>query len=314
MLIYMLNNLVMNLILMIMILISLAFLTLLERKMLGYLQIRKGPNKVSLMGILQPFSDAIKLFSKELFLIKNLNFMFFLLSPILSISLMLMMWSILPNFYILFYLNLNVLLFMCMLNMGVYPLMIMGWSSNSMYSMLGAMRSIAQTISYEVSLIFIIISSLMMIESFNFMNLFKYQFYMNFLFFMYPIMLMFLISIIAELNRTPFDLSEGESELVSGFNTEYMSGSFSLIFMAEYGMIMLMSFLFSMFYINNKNYYFLFYLKMLFIMILIILFRGSYPRMRYDMLMMLMWKSFLPVILNMLIYLYFMKWLIFIFF
>nr|YP_009130779.1 NADH dehydrogenase subunit 1 [Ibalia leucospoides]AIK21701.1 NADH dehydrogenase subunit 1 [Ibalia leucospoides] len=310
MLIYMLNNMIMNLILMIMILISLAFLTLLERKMLGYLQIRKGPNKVSLMGILQPFSDAIKLFSKELFLIKNLNYMFFLMSPILSISLMLIMWSILPNFYILFYLNLNVLLFMCILNMGIYPMMMMGWSSNSMYSMLGAIRSIAQTISYEVSLIFIIISSLMLTESFNLMNLFQYQYYINFLFYLYPIMLMFLISIIAELNRTPFDLSEGESELVSGFNTEYMSGSFSLIFMAEYGMIMLMSVLFSMFYINNKNYYFLFYLKILLIMILIILFRGSYPRMRYDMLMMLMWKSFLPMILNMLIYLYFMKWLI----
>nr|YP_010574524.1 NADH dehydrogenase subunit 1 [Andricus mairei]UZI00030.1 NADH dehydrogenase subunit 1 [Andricus mairei] len=303
------NSFIMNLLLILMILLSLAFLTLLERKILGYIQIRKGPNKVGIMGIIQPFSDAIKLFTKELFLIKNSNYMFYLLSPVLSMMLMLMMWLMIPNYFNLYYLNLNLLLLLCFLSMGVYMMMISGWSSNSMYSMLGAIRSIAQTISYEVSLILIILSNLLFIESFNLMNMINYQYYINFIMYMYPMMLMFLVSIIAELNRTPFDLAEGESELVSGFNTEYMSGGFALIFMAEYGMIILMSTLFVFFYLGNFSWKFLFFIKILMLMNIIIIFRGSYPRYRYDKLMMLIWKSFLPIILNLMMYLYLIKWI-----
>nr|UZI00056.1 NADH dehydrogenase subunit 1 [Andricus mairei]UZI00069.1 NADH dehydrogenase subunit 1 [Andricus mairei] len=303
------NSFIMNLLLILMILLSLAFLTLLERKILGYIQIRKGPNKVGIMGIIQPFSDAIKLFTKELFLIKNSNYMFYLLSPVLSMMLMLMMWLMIPNYFNLYYLNLNLLLLLCFLSMGVYMMMISGWSSNSMYSMLGAIRSIAQTISYEVSLILIILSNLLFIESFNLMNMINYQYYINFIMYMYPMMLMFLVSIIAELNRTPFDLAEGESELVSGFNTEYMSGGFALIFMAEYGMIILMSTLFVFFYLGNFSWKFLFFIKILMLMNIIIIFRGAYPRYRYDKLMMLIWKSFLPIILNLMMYLYLIKWI-----
>nr|UZI00043.1 NADH dehydrogenase subunit 1 [Andricus mairei]UZI00095.1 NADH dehydrogenase subunit 1 [Andricus mairei] len=303
------NSFIMNLLLILMILLSLAFLTLLERKILGYIQIRKGPNKVGIMGIIQPFSDAIKLFTKELFLIKNSNYMFYLLSPVLSMMLMLMMWLMTPNYFNLYYLNLNLLLLLCFLSMGVYMMMISGWSSNSMYSMLGAIRSIAQTISYEVSLILIILSNLLFIESFNLMNMINYQYYINFIMYMYPMMLMFLVSIIAELNRTPFDLAEGESELVSGFNTEYMSGGFALIFMAEYGMIILMSTLFVYFYLGNFSWKFLFFIKILMLMNIIIIFRGAYPRYRYDKLMMLIWKSFLPIILNLMMYLYLIKWI-----
>nr|UZT67447.1 NADH dehydrogenase subunit 1 [Prosaspicera validispina] len=305
--IYYINTFSINILMIISPLISLAFLTLLERKILSYIQIRKGPNKPSFMGLLQPFSDAIKLFSKELFLIKNLNFMFYLISPIMSMMIMLMLWLTLPFYYNLYYFDLNILMFLCFLSMGVYTMMMSGWSSNSMYSMLGSIRSIAQTISYEVSLILIIMTNLMLMESFNIMDLFKFQMNLNFLFYMYPIALMFLTSLVAELNRTPFDLAEGESELVSGFNTEYMSGGFALIFMAEYGMIMIMSSLFIMFFWSSMNFKFLFFFKSMMIMILIIIFRGSFPRYRYDKLMMLTWKSFLPIILNYLLYILMIK-------
>nr|AZL93064.1 NADH dehydrogenase subunit 1 [Alloxysta sp. ZJUH_2016001] len=304
---YYLNSFIINLLMIFMIMLSLAFLTLIERKLLGYIQDRKGPNKVNFMGMFQPFSDAIKLFSKEFIFIKNLNYMLYLLSPVFSMMIMLMMWMILPNLYNLYYINLNILLFLSFLSMGVYSLMMSGWSSNSIYSMLGSIRSIAQTISYEVSLILIMMINLMLIENFNLIKLFKYQSNLSFMLYLYPIMLMLLVSMIAELNRTPFDLAEGESELVSGFNTEYMSGGFALIFMSEYGMIILMSVLMVMFYMGNMI---IFYTKVLLIMTIIILFRGSFPRYRYDKLMNLIWKSFLPIILNFMIYIFFMKWLI----
>nr|UZT67489.1 NADH dehydrogenase subunit 1 [Ganaspini sp. ZJUH 20220007] len=304
-----LNILVMNLVMIIMVLISLAFLTLLERKLLGYIQIRKGPNKILIKGVFQPFSDAIKLLSKEFFFMKNLNYLFYFISPIMSMVLMLMMWLMFPKFYMLIYMDLSILIFLCFLSMGVYMMMMSGWSSSSIYSMLGSIRAIAQSVSYEVSLILIILSSMMLIESFNFMYLMKFQEYLYMMMYLYPIMLMFFISVIAELNRTPFDLAEGESELVSGFNTEYMSGGFVLIFMAEYGMIMLMSVLLVMVYMSMKINL-LFYMKSMFIMMVIILFRGSFPRIRYDKLMMLIWKSFLAVILNILIFIYTLKLLI----
>nr|AZL93262.1 NADH dehydrogenase subunit 1 [Gastraspis sp. ZJUH_2016016] len=301
------NFFVLNLVLLLMVLISLAFLTLLERKVLGYIQIRKGPNKILLKGVVQPFSDAIKLLSKEFFLIKNLNYLFYLFSPVLSMMLMLMMWMIMPKTNFLNYMDLGILLFLSFLSMGVYMMMMSGWSSNSMYSMLGSIRAVAQSVSYEVSLILIIVGNLLLVESFNFKSIMNFQEYIYMGMFMYPVMLMFFISLIAELNRTPFDLAEGESELVSGFNTEYMSGGFVLIFMAEYGMIMLMSMIFILFYMSSVNLSMLFYFKVMLIMVMIIIFRGSFPRIRYDKLMMLIWKSFLPVILNLLMYIYFIK-------
>nr|UZT67458.1 NADH dehydrogenase subunit 1 [Pujadella villari] len=304
---YYLNNLIINMLMIIGPLISLAFLTLLERKILGFTQLRKGPNKPSLKGLLQPFSDAIKLYSKELFLVKNLNYMFFLMSPILSLLIMLMLWIITPMYFNLFYLDLNITMFLSFLSLNVYTTMISGWSSNSSYSMLGSVRAISQTISYEVSLILIILVTLILTESFNMNKIMIYQTHMNFIFYLFPVSLMFFISMTAELNRTPFDLAEGESELVSGFNTEYMSGPFALIFMAEYGMIMIMSFMFTLFYWTSSNYKIMFFVKMIFMMNLIILLRSSMPRFRYDKLMMLTWKSFLPSILNLLIYFYFLK-------
>lgn len=291
----------------------LAFLTLLERKLLGYIQIRKGPNKVSFIGILQPFRDAIKLFSKELFLIKNSNYIFYLISPIFRIILILIIWLIIPNYFNLYYLNLNLLLFLCFLRLGVYIIIIRGWSSNSIYSILGAIRSIAQTISYEVRLILIILSNLLFIERFNLINLIKFQYYINFIIYLYPLILIFLIRLVAELNRTPFDLAEGESELVSGFNTEYIRGGFALIFISEYGIIILIRTIFVFFYLGNFLLKFLFFIKILIIINIIIIFRGTFPRYRYDKLIILIWKRFLPIIINFILYLYLIKWILIIY-
>nr|QLO81941.1 NADH dehydrogenase subunit 1 [Leptopilina syphax] len=306
---YLLEYLVSSLIIMIMVLIGVAFLTLLERKILGYVQIRKGPNKILFKGILQPISDALKLMSKELFLMKNLNYMIYFLSPCFSFMLMLMLWVIMPNFFNMSISEVSILLFICFLSLGVYMMMLSGWSSNSLYSMLGSIRAISQSISYEVSLILIILSSLFLIESFDMFKMASVQDKIWASIYMWGVMLMFLVSVVAELNRTPFDLAEGESELVSGFNTEYMAGGFVLIFLSEYGMIMLMSYLFMLFYfmVNINS------ISMggsVMVMILIILFRGSFPRIRYDKLMMLIWKSFLVVILNYLVFLNFIKWIL----
>uniref|UniRef100_A0AAU7BNI7 NADH-ubiquinone oxidoreductase chain 1 n=1 Tax=Leptopilina myrica (nomen nudum) TaxID=2964900 RepID=A0AAU7BNI7_9HYME len=304
----MLDWVVSNMVILIMVLIGVAFLTLLERKVLGYVQIRKGPNKILFKGVLQPISDALKLLSKEVFFIKNLNLMIYFLSPCLSFGLMLILWCVMPNYLNYSSSDLSSLLFICFLSLGVYMMMLSGWSSNSVYSMLGSIRAISQSISYEVSLILIIMSSLFLIESFDMFKMEEVQEKIWASMYMWGIMLMFLVSLVAELNRTPFDLAEGESELVSGFNTEYMAGGFVLIFLAEYGMIMLMSYLMVLFYF--MSFYEISFIMSVFVMILIILFRGSFPRVRYDKLMMLIWKSFLIVILNYLVFLNFMKWIV----
>nr|YP_009139753.1 NADH dehydrogenase subunit 1 [Biston suppressaria]AKG49723.1 NADH dehydrogenase subunit 1 [Biston suppressaria] len=284
------------------VLIGVAFLTLLERKVLGYIQIRKGPNKVGLIGILQPFSDAIKLFTKEQTFPINSNYFSYYFSPIISFMLSLMLWMLVPYYFNLISFNLGLLFFFCCTSLGVYTVMIAGWSSNSNYSLLGGLRSVAQTISYEVSLALILISAIIMVMDFNLINFGIYQNMVWFFFIMFPLSLTLLSSMMAETNRTPFDFAEGESELVSGFNVEYSSGGFALIFLAEYSSILFMSMLFVLIYLGGYEINFFFYLKLVFISFVFIWVRGTLPRYRYDKLMYLSWKSYLPVSLNFLLF------------
>nr|AUR43717.1 NADH dehydrogenase subunit 1 [Lasioderma serricorne] len=290
------------LILLISVLVGVAFLTLLERKILGYIQIRKGPNKVGFMGILQPFSDAIKLFSKEQTNPFMSNFNLYYFSPIMNLFLGLFIWLSFPFMGKFIMFNFNVLFFLACSSVMVYSIMISGWASNSNYSMLGGMRAVAQSISYEVSLVLILISFLIMISSFNLFQFMIYQSYMWFIFMFLPLSIMWIVSCLAETNRTPFDFAEGESELVSGFNIEYSSGGFALIFMAEYSSIIFMSFLCSMMFMGGDLLSFMFFLKISLMSFFWIWVRGTLPRYRYDKLMYMAWKIYLPVSLNMLIF------------
>nr|AXS65106.1 NADH dehydrogenase subunit 1 [Cerambycidae sp. 4 KM-2017] len=290
------------LILVILVLVGVAFLTLLERKVLGYIQIRKGPNKVGFIGLIQPFSDAIKLFTKEQNYPFKSNFNLFYISPVMNLFLALMLWMCLPFFTVSLSFDFSFLFFLSVSSLGVYSVMLAGWSSNSNYSLLGSLRAVAQTISYEVSLTLILLSFLFLISGFSIINLMKFQKYIWFLFIMLPLCLMWVVSSLAETNRTPFDFAEGESELVSGFNVEYSSGGFAMIFLAEYASILMMSFMCAMLFLGGDLNNFLFFLKVGFMSFLWLWVRGTLPRFRYDKLMYLAWKGFLPVSLNFLLF------------
>nr|YP_010354165.1 NADH dehydrogenase subunit 1 [Penicillifera lactea]UOG84824.1 NADH dehydrogenase subunit 1 [Penicillifera lactea] len=280
------------------VLIGVAFLTLLERKVLGYIQIRKGPNKVGMNGLLQPFSDAIKLFTKESTYPNFSNYFCYYFSPVFSFMLSLLLWMLIPYMFNMIFFNLGILFFFCLTSMGVYMVMIAGWSSNSNYALLGGLRSVAQTISYEVSMALILMSVILMIMGFNLLFMNMYQEIIWFFFLMLPLGLCLFSSLLAETNRTPFDFAEGESELVSGFNVEYSSGGFALIFLAEYSSILFMSMLFVIMYLGGYEMKLIFYLKLSLIAFLFIWVRGTLPRYRYDKLMYLAWKMYLPISLN----------------
>nr|YP_009256124.1 NADH dehydrogenase subunit 1 [Rediviva intermixta]AKS40067.1 NADH dehydrogenase subunit 1 [Rediviva intermixta] len=303
---YLYYNLLSFLFFIVLILISVAFLTLFERKLLGYIQNRYGPNKVGYMGILQPFSDMIKLLTKEFFLIKNINYIYYFFSPVLMMILSLILWYLYPFLYNFNYLNYSFVFLFMILSLSIYSVMMGGWASNSNYAMLGSIRSVAQSISYEVSLFLMMLVLMILIENYSFMFLIKFQCLNKFIMFLFPIYLMFFISMLIELNRTPFDLVEGESELVSGFNVEYFSSMFTLIFMAEYSNIIFMSFLITLFFFGFNCSLF-YYMNMMFHIILIIWIRGVLPRVRYDDLMYLCWKKFLSVTLIYLMFIFTLK-------
>nr|APT41569.1 NADH dehydrogenase subunit 1 [Micropygomyia chassigneti] len=284
-----------SILLIICVMIGVAFLTLLERKVLGYIQIRKGPNKLGYMGILQPFSDAVKLFTKEQTYPMMSNYLMYYLSPVFSLFLALLVWMCIPYWIKIYSFNLGIIFFFSCISLGVYTVMIAGWSSNSNYALLGGLRAVAQTISYEVSLILLILSFILLINSFNFFGFMQMQQNIWFIILSLPLGLMLLTSLLAETNRTPFDFAEGESELVSGFNVEYSSGGFALIFLAEYSMILFMSMLFILMFLGANIFSLMFYLKLVSLSYIFIWVRGTLPRYRYDKLMYLVWKSYLPI-------------------
>nr|WNL54367.1 NADH dehydrogenase subunit 1 [Amitermes spinifer] len=290
------------LLLMICVMVGVAFLTLLERKVLGYIHIRKGPNKVGFIGILQPFSDAIKLFTSEQYFPLVSNYLIYYFSPIFGFFLSLLVWLLIPYLSGFISFELGLLFFLACTSLGVYTVMIAGWSSNSGYSLLGGLRALAQTISYEVSLAFILLSFVVLVCSYNLMYFYSYQVYLWLIFISLPLSFVWFISCLAETNRTPFDFAEGESELVSGFNVEYGAGGFALIFLAEYASILFMSLLFCIIFLGSDLYSFFFYVKLAFISFLFVWVRGTLPRFRYDKLMYLAWKSFLPLSLNYLLF------------
>nr|YP_009409396.1 NADH dehydrogenase subunit 1 [Hediste diadroma]APU51320.1 NADH dehydrogenase subunit 1 [Hediste diadroma] len=281
-------------------LLAMAFFTLLERKILGYIQLRKGPNKVSLMGIPQPLADAAKLFTKELNKPTNANIIPFIMAPMLALFLALMMWSLYPYSSASLMMKWGIMLFLSLSSMNVYTTLFSGWASNSKYSLLGALRSIAQTISYEVSMALVILTPMILMSTLS-LNAFSKLSSIVLSMMLWPLLVTWIITSLAETNRTPFDLAEGESELVSGFNTEYSSGTFALIFMAEYMNIIAMGMITSALFmsvsvmnpVNDINLI----LTLSSVSILFIWARGAYPRMRYDKLMSLTWKQFLPMTL-----------------
>nr|ATI10807.1 NADH dehydrogenase subunit 1 [Calvisia medogensis] len=284
------------------VLVGVAFFTLLERKVLSYIQIRKGPNKVGFVGLLQPFSDAIKLFNKELIIPNLSNFIPYYFSPIFNLFLSLIIWIIIPYFSNLFVYSLGLMFFLCCASLNVYSIMLAGWSSNSNYSLLGGLRSVAQSISYEVSLFLILFSFVILSGSYCLFDMYMFQLFGWFFIMCFPLCLCLFSSFLADTNRTPFDFAEGESELVSGFNVEYSSGGFILIFLSEYSMILFMSLLSCILFFGCDIFSMIFYIKFILMSFLFIWIRGTLPRFRYDKLMYLTWSCYLPLSFNYLMF------------
>nr|YP_010478437.1 NADH dehydrogenase subunit 1 [Orosius sp.]UVI59881.1 NADH dehydrogenase subunit 1 [Orosius sp.] len=299
------------LILLIFVLISVGFFTLLERKVLGYAQIRKGPNKLGFLGLLQPFSDGIKLFTKEQVYPMNSNYLIYMICPFMSLAQSLLMWVLFPFYVNSLEFSLGLLFFLCCSSLGVYGLMMCGWSSNSMYSMLGCIRSVSQAISYEVALSLILLCYFLLVDSYNFLSFYTIQCSVWFMFISFPLFLCWISCCMAESNRTPFDFSEGESELVSGFNIEYGSGGFALLFISEYSSIIFICLISCIVFLGSNFSELSFYFKLILLCFLFLWVRGTLPRYRYDKLMYLAWKCYLPISLNYIIFFLLVKYLCF---
>lgn len=293
-------------------LVAIAYMTLAERKVMAAIQRRKGPNVVGVFGLLQPLADGLKLFVKETVLPSSANLNIFILAPILTFLLALISWCSLPISEGAVYadLNIGVLYLLAISSLGVYGIIMSGWASNSKYAFLGALRSTAQMVSYEVSIGLILINVLLCVGSLNFSEIVLAQHNVWFCIPLFPAFLLFYISILAETNRAPFDLPEAEAELVAGYNVEYSAMGFALFFLGEYANMILMCGLTVILFLGGWlppiNLVFLhwvsplvwFGIKTTFLLFGFIWVRSSFPRYRYDQLMRLGWKIFLPLSLS----------------
>lgn len=312
MLFFIFINIIKILLIIIPLLISVAYFTLAERKIMGSIQRRKGPNVIGLFGLLTPLADGLKLFSKETILPSNSDLIVFVIAPMITFILSLIGWSVIPfgEGIVGSDIQIGILYLFGISSLGVYGIITSGWSSNSKYAFLGALRSAAQMVSYEVSIGFIILCVVLCVGSFNLTEIVLAQKNIWFGFPLFPVFIMFFISALAETNRHPFDLPEAEAELVSGYNVEYSAMGFALFFLGEYANMLLMSSLTTILFLGGWlplfnlipfNYipsYIWFSLKICFFVLLFIWFRAILPRYRYDQLMTLGWKIFLPLSLS----------------
>ena len=289
-------------------LVGVAYLTYAERKVLAAMQLRKGPNVVGPLGLFQPFADAIKMLMKETIVPTGANRVLFLLAPMLTFMLAMLAWAVIPvnDGWAIADINVGILYLFAISSLGVYGVIIAGWASNSKYAFLGALRSAAQMVSYEVSMGFVIVTVLLCVGSLNLTEIVRAQQTVWFAIPLFPMFVIFFISTLAETNRAPFDLPEGESELVAGFFVEYSSMSFALFFLGEYANMILMSALTTILFLGGWlppvdiapfNWVpgpVWFVLKICLCLFVFIWVRATFPRYRYDQLMRLGWKVFLP--------------------
>ena len=293
-------------------LLSVAYLTFAERKVIGWMQLRRGPNVVGPFGLLQPFADGLKLLLKETIIPSGANRVLFLIAPMLTFILAIVAWAVIPfdKGWVLADINVGVLYLFAISSLGVYGIIVAGWASNSKYAFLGALRSAAQMVSYEVSIGFVIVTVLLCVGSLNLTEIVEAQRTVWFAIPLLPMFVVFFISALAETNRAPFDLPEAEAELVSGYNVEYSAMAFALFFLGEYANMILMSGMTVVLFLGGWLPPFdiapftwipgviWFVLKVAFVLFLFIWVRATFPRYRYDQLMRLGWKVFLPLSLG----------------